>query len=379
MPAESDVPSGWPTGFSDGEENRQAVALLLGLAGLLPRKLHALAHDVGTAAGCVAAVRAGRAGSQADRRYAADTDAAAVLDATHAMGARLVACGEQEYPPDLEDLADPPVGLFVKGRPLWAITPRVAIVGARRCTALGKEVATELGRGSAGAGVAVVSGAAAGIDSASHRGALAGRGDTIAVLGCGLDVVYPPGNAELLAKMAEAGALVSEYPPGTRPMPFHFPARNRIVVALAEALVVVEGAERSGSLISVEHALDLGRSVFAVPGPVTSPLSAAPLRLIREGATMIRGSADLLEDLGYGRAYSVAPPPHGLDEAERVVFEVVDGSVLPETIAASTGLSVPEAVAVLIRLELAGLVRSVGGRFERRLAASPQALEATEA
>ena len=174
----------------------------------------------------------------------------------------------------------------------------MAIVGARRCSTLGGEVARDLGRRLGSAGVCVVSGAAYGIDASAHRGALDAGGRTIAVLGSGIDVGYPRSSADLIERIAQTGSVVSEYAPGVPAEPLRFPARNRIVVALASALVVVEGAALSGSRISVDHALDLGREVFAVPGPVTSPLAEVPLALIREGATMIRGADDLLDDLG---------------------------------------------------------------------------------
>ena len=171
----------------------------------------------------------------------------------------------------LELLHDPPVALFVSGRPLTQLPERVAVVGARNCSPLGNEVAMSIGAGLGGAGVCVVSGAARGIDAASHRGALDAGGSSLAVLGSGHDLPYPKGSAELIARIAANGAVVSEYAPGVVAEPFRFPARNRLVAALGRALVVVEGAAGSGSMISVDHALDLGRDVFAVPGPVTSP------------------------------------------------------------------------------------------------------------
>jgi DNA processing protein len=160
--------------------------------------------------------------------------------------------------------------------------------------------------------------------------------------------------------------VVSEYAPGVDAEPFRFPARNRIVAALGRALVVVEGARGSGSMISVDHALELGREVFAVPGPVTSPLSEVPLELIRDGATMIRGADDLLADLGLASPAAVEAPTE-LPEDERRAYRALAGPSLPDAIARSSGMSIPEAVTALIRLELRGLVRAVGGRYERRL------------
>ena len=189
------------------------------------------------------------------------------------------------------------------------------------------------------------------------------------MLGSGHDLPYPRGSAQLLERIAAAGAVVSEYAPGVVAEPFRFPARNRLVAALGRAIVVVEGAAGSGSMISVDHALDLGRDVYAVPGPVASPLAEVPLALIREGATMIRGADDLLDDLGYA-ARLLAGPPQNLDDDERRVFDALGGAAVSDGIAASTGLPIPTVITVLLSLELKGLVRSVGGRWERRVGRS---------
>lgn len=366
------APTGWPSGFGVGSDERRAIVVLASLRGISPRNLHRLCWREGSASGALAAVRAGRAGSDADGQHARATDADTVLRAVEAAGARAIAPCDREYPSSVLQLDDPPVALFARGGRLDVDEIRVAIVGARRCSALGREIAHDLGRRLGGAGVSVVSGAAYGIDAASHRGALAAGGRTIAVLGSGIDVGYPRSSAELIERMAQSGTVVSEYAPGVPAEPHRFPARNRIVVSLASALVVVEGAHRSGSRISVDHALDLGREVFAVPGPVTSPLAEVPLALIREGATLIRGAEDLLADLGVavGAVMDRHPePPIELPDAERRVWRALVEPSLPDVVARSATLSIPDAVAALIRLELRGLVRSVGGRYERTLAA----------
>jgi DNA processing protein len=250
----------------------------------------------------------------------------------------------------------------------------VAIVGARTCSPAGHEVASQLGRALADAGVWVVSGGARGIDSAAHRGSIEAGGSTIAVLGCGIDVAYPRQNRGLLAEIGRSGAIVTEYPPGTPPEPFRFPARNRIVAGLARAVVVVEGAPGSGSMITADHALDLGREVFAVPGPVTSELAAVPLALIREGATLIRGPEDLLEDLGIearagpGERGDGTPPGIGAQGGtEDVVWGALSAPTTPDALARVTHLALPEVISALVGLELKGFVRQTGGRYERRL------------
>jgi DNA processing protein len=369
VPDDAPRARGWPGGFAAGPPNRRAILILASLLGIRPIELHALAWREGTAEACLARVLEGSAGSPADREFAARLDAEAVEAGARTAGARLVTPGSDEYPSSLEDLADPPIVLFVRGKDLDPAQVRVAVVGSRSASPLGRDVARDLGRGLALAGACVVSGAARGIDFASHLGSLDVDGSTIAVLGSGIDVSYPATSRDLIERIATTGSVVSEYPPGVQAEPHRFPARNRIVVGLSRALVVVEGAERSGSMISVTHALSIGREVFAVPGPVTSPLSQVPHRLIREGATMIRGARDLLLDLGYDDEALEAGAVSTLSEADRALLAVLAGPLLPEAVAAERGIAVHEAVAVLMRLELKGLVRSVGGRYEPTTAA----------
>jgi DNA processing protein len=369
----------YPPAFASTETDRRALLSLSALSGLTARKLLALAAVEGPASACLAAVLEGRAGSRGDRAYVGQIDPEEIAARVAACNARVVAWGEAEYPPSLLDLADPPAVLYVRGRDLRSLRSPVAVVGSRRCSALGREVAVDIGRGLAAVGACVVSGAARGIDTGAHRGALDAAGTTAAVLGSGIDVLYPPGSRRLLEEIELAGAIVSEYPPGVHAEPFRFPARNRIVAGLARALVVVEGAGRSGSMISVDHALDLGRDVFAVPGPVTSPLSEVPLALIREGARMIRGADDLLEDLGFDDRPPSSGGPTELPRDEQQIYEGLMGPSLPDAVARAANVSIPDAVAALTRLELRGLVRNVGGRYERRLAPARQRVDPANA
>jgi DNA processing protein len=341
----------------------------MALRGISPLKLLQVADREGTAVATLEAIRGGRAGSDADRDFARGLDPDGVDRALVACGASLVPFGSTEYPPQLENLEDPPAALFVKGRPLPPRERAVAIVGARNCSELGRELATAIGRDLALSGMCVVSGAARGIDAAGHEGALDAGGHTIAVLGCGIDQAYPRWSARLIERIAETGTLVSEYPPGVPPEPYRFPARNRIVAAMCTGLVVVEGAEGSGSLISAEHALDLGRDVFAVPGAITNPLAHVPHVLIREGATLIRGADDLMRDLKLGGGSGQLPLRLELTLAEQAALDLVIGPVLPEKVARGLGVSVPDVLPLLLGLELKGLIRSVGGRFEPRLRA----------
>jgi DNA processing protein len=369
---------GWPPGFAEGDANRRAV-LVLGSLGLTPRNLYRAAGRLGAASACLAAVRRGELGSEPDARLAGEIDVDAAAAALEACGARMVTPADDGYPEGLLDLADPPAALFVRGMDLPS-EATVAIVGARNCSATGGEVARELGYGLAAAGMVTVSGAARGIDTASHEGSLAAGGRTIAVLGCGIDVAYPPSNLPLLQRVAAGGTVVSEYPPGVPAMPFRFPARNRIIAALAEAVVIVEGAEGSGSLITADHALDLGRLIFAVPGSVTSQLSEVPLALLRDGAGLIRGSQDLLLDLGrLDPRAGMAPPgtPGPLtaarSEEDHALLAALAGPTLPDEIARALGWDLGLVLGRLVGLELAGLVRVNGGRYERAVpGARPQ-------
>ena len=364
------APPKWPSGFAEDRANRRALLVLVSLRGLEPRKLLRLAAVEGTASACLAAVREGRAGSPADRGFAGRLDPAAIEARVASCGARLVVAGSGEYPPQLNDIDDPPAALFVRGRPPPARFGTVAVVGARRCSDLGREVAREIGRDLAALGLCIVSGAARGIDSAAHEGALAAGGHTVAILGCGIDTAHPPGSRSIIERVAADGTLASEYPPGVPAEPFRFPARNRVVAALSTALVVVEGAERSGSLISARHALSIGRDVFAVPGAITNPLSHVPHTLIREGATLIRGVDDLLADLDMMGEAGREVVPVDLTLAERAALDQITLPVLPERVARELGLSLADVVALLMTLEMKGLVRCVGGRYERRLGAS---------
>jgi DNA processing protein len=367
-PVERSVPMGFPPGFGAGDVEADAILVLLCLSGITPRELHELAWECGNAVGCVAAIVRGRAGSDNDRARIAALDVRSVRLDVESCGARLAVPGDPDYWPALLRLTDPPLGVFVRGQPLGAGDERVAVIGSRRPSALGREVAIDLSRGLARAGVAVVSGGAVGIDAAAHRGAFDAGGRTVAVLGSGIDVLYPPSNGSLLEQIQRTGTILSEYPPGVPAEPRRFPARNRIIAAVARGVVVVEGAAKSGTRITAEHAMEVGVEVFAVPGPVTSPLAETPLELIREGATMIRGVDDLLHDLDLGVGLAASTGPVGLPDDELRAFDALEMTMLPDAVARRAGLSIPDAVAALIRLELRGLVRGVGGRYERTFA-----------
>jgi DNA processing protein len=365
-------PGVWPAGFAAGPADRDALLVLAHLEGMTPADRHRLAWREGTARACLRAVAAGARGASArDRAVADGVEPGSVRAALGACGARMAVPGDDDYPPGLLDLTDPPMCLFVRGT-LPAPRPAVAMVGARRCTPYGREAAETIASGLGAAGVTVVSGAAVGIDAAGHRGALRSAGPTVAVLGSGIDVAYPPRNSGLIQEVEGAGAVVSEYPPGIPARPHRFPARNRLVAALAQGVIVVEGAPGSGSLITVEFALDLGRDVMAVPGAITGPLSDVPHALIRDGAALIRGAGDVLEVLGLAPAREGGPKPDprhagpGLTEEEQRFLELVPGTPATlDAVARSAGVDPAGALRVLGALELRGLVTADGGRYRR--------------
>jgi DNA processing protein len=275
----------------------------------------------------------------------------------------VVSRGRPGYPALLGELHDPPPRLYLRGGPVELLDlPAVAIVGARSCSPYGAQVARELARELGAAGAVVVSGLARGVDGEAHRGALAASGLTVAVLGCGIDRDYPRAHAQLAGRIAESGAIVSEYAPGVEPSPWRFPARNRIVAGLARATVVVEARERSGALITADFALELGREVFAVPGEITSALSAGTNDLIRQGATPLLSADDVLEALGLERAATRVPDALSAD-ALALLAPLSEIARTLDELGRLTGLGSPAMAAALTELELAGLVAAADGVY----------------
>ncbi len=295
-----------------------------------------------------------------------------VLAVVSRIGAVATGYGLPGFPEQLNHLHDPPPLLFMRGDSSLADLPAVAVVGSRKASEYGRGMARSIGEGLGGAGVAVVSGLALGIDGAAHRGALAAGGSTIAVLGCGPDLVHPPSHRRLFERVVTDGLVVSEFLPGTLPLPHHFPRRNRLIAALSRAVVVVEATRKSGALITVEHALDIGRDVFAVPGAVGRPQSEGVHALIREGAGLVTSARDVLVGTGLESALSelhagnqVMPP--GLDAPERAMWDVLESDPHHiDVLARRAGLDVATASAALSVMELRGWVRRAPGlRFSR--------------
>jgi len=279
-----------------------------------------------------------------------------------AAGLQIVTSQDADYPPPLRELRGAPPVLYVRGALVRELdSPAIAVVGTRRPTPYGRSVARRLGRELAEAGVTVVSGLARGVDGAAHRGALEAGGRTLAVLGSGLDRCYPAEHRELLATIAGTGAAVSEFGLGCPPLPANFPRRNRIISGLVRGVVVVEAAERSGSLITARLALEQGREVFAVPGPITSATSRGTHRLLRQGARLFAGVEDIFEELDL-RVEPAEPPGDRLTDEERRVMEWIGPEpVSIDRLIAETGLAADRLGALLGMLEMKDRIRDVGG------------------
>jgi DNA processing protein len=283
-------------------------------------------------------------------------------DGTH----HVITLGEAAYPSALLQTADPPLLLYVQGRVETLSTPGLAIVGSRNPTTQGADNARSFAAPIAGAGMTVVSGLALGIDGAAHEGALAAAGRTIAVVGTGLDRVYPRRHLDLAHRIAATGAIVSEFAPGTPPLPPNFPLRNRIIAGLSQGTLVVEAALRSGSLITARLASEAGREVFAIPGSIHSPLSRGCHALIKQGAKLVESAADILEALRTGTPDD-GPADGPTDKTDPLLDAMGHDPVTLDVLGARTGYSAAELSVRLLELELDGhLARLPGNLYQRR-------------
>jgi DNA processing protein len=289
---------------------------------------------------------------------------------------RLVNWTDPEYPRMLREIYDPPTLLYVRGNVEVLSQPAVSIVGTRKPTLYGTQMAERLGRELAARGVTIVSGMARGIDAISHQGAMAVNGRAIGVLGTGVNVCYPKENKKLYEKVLERGAIISEFPLWTHPAPENFPIRNRIVAGMPVGVVVVEGAQYSGSLITARLAMEFGREVFGVPGNATQPVSFAPNQLIRQGAKLVTNGEDVIEDLPtpIRAALVKAEAPEAeqrnllaaacLNSSEKKIYELLsaDQPVHIDYIVERSGLNSSEVLATLFDLEMKGIVRQLPGK-----------------
>ena len=328
-----------------------------------------------------------RAGVQADEvlRLRFDenkkkTDPEKAFSLLEKKGIKMCWKGHPDYPRRLADIPSPPRILYIMGKMPQTGVKAVAIVGARTCSQYGRVIAEEFGRQFAGAGIAVISGMARGIDSIGQMSALRGGGCSVGVLGCGADVCYPPENRELYGMLIRNGAVISEYPVGTEPLGCYFPARNRIISGLADAVVVVEAREKSGTMITVDCALEQGRDVYAVPGRITDCLSGGCNRLIKQGADPVLTAQELIDEICGGKnvehedypgADKMIKTPSGLDEGERIIWNILDYKpmsieeirqrVSPKLIA-----TIPQLMQILLQMCFKGAARQVSGSYYSR-------------
>ena len=305
------------------------------------------------------------------------SDAAKELAQAQAAGCRLLTWDEPEYPARLREIYDPPPLLYVAGDVSLLSRHLIAIVGARRPSPYGNQMAERLGRDLAARGIVVVSGLARGIDASAHRGALSAvAGTTIGVLGCGIDVVYPKENRKIFEEISQRGLLITEFPMGTFPAPQNFPIRNRIIAGMALGVVVVEGAQYSGSLITARLAMEFGREVYGVPGNATQASSFGPNQLIKQGAKLVTGWEDVVEELPTPVRAELTPVEsvsqterttlveESLGPSERPIYKLLstDQSCHVDQLVETSGLSSSEVLAALFDLEMKGVVRQLPGK-----------------
>jgi DNA processing protein len=305
------------------------------------------------------------------------SDAAKELAMVQAAGCRLLNWDEPEYPRRLREIYDPPTLLYVRGNVELLGRHLISIVGARRPTPYGNQMAERLGRDLAERGLVITSGLARGIDSCAHKGALSTpTGTTIGVLGCGIDVVYPKENKKIFAEMEQRGAIISEFRMGTFPAPQNFPIRNRIIAGMSLGVVVVEGAQYSGSLITARLAMEFDREVFGVPGNATQPSSFGPNQLIKQGAKLVTGWEDVVEELPTPVRVELLPVEtasaaeraelveQDLTPTERPLYELlsVDEPRHVDELVELSGLTSSEVLAALFDLELKGVIRQLPGK-----------------
>jgi len=293
-----------------------------------------------------------------------ETDDSGVRQTLHEHSIHFLWFDDEEFPESLRQIPDPPACLFRRGEPLVSGEIMIAMVGSRKATPYGRQVATMFAQDLAQAGITIVSGLAFGIDAVAHQATLDAGGRTVAVLGNGLDDIFPTSHRALAREIiAKGGTILSEFPPGTPPLRHHFPIRNRIIAGLAVGTLVVEAAEESGSLITARLAIESGREVFAVPGPITSPVSAGPHGLIRIGAKLVTGAMDIIEELGLENQIdeqrTQAIVPDSANEAallERLTHEPIELDDLIRV----TMLDAATVTSTLLMMEMKGKARNLG-------------------
>jgi DNA processing protein len=303
-----------------------------------------------------------------NRRFEIDPEKE--LKKSESCGARIVTFNDPEYPAPLREMHDPPMIIYMKGADIPQNRTFIAVVGSRNATHYGLKVAEELGQGLARRGVGIVSGMALGIDAESHWGCLTGKGFTVAVLGNGIDIIYPVNNRKLYEKIVECGTVISEFPIGTSPSPSNFPQRNRIISGLSRGVLVVEATKNSGSLITASIALDQGKDVFAVPGSIESYKSRGCHFLIKHGAMLVENADDIMEGLGMN--YPGIPKADSLaqkilpemNDVEKIVFNIIgDYPMHIDEIQKQGDIASGELSGTLTKMELKGIIKQLPGKM----------------
>ena len=284
------------------------------------------------------------------------------LEKLNSIDAGVVTIRDKEYPPLLKSISDPPIVLYKKG-PLEAGMNTLAIVGSRKATPEGMNLAEKIGETLSSVGITVVSGLARGIDAAAHRGALRETGKTIAVLGCGIDICYPPENRRLFKTTGEEGLILTEYAPGEKPLPYHFPERNRIIAGLSKGVLVIEASQKSGSLITARLGLEYGREVMAVPGSVFRDEYKGANALIKQGAKLVENINDILTTSFPGYEPKQKEPVNVTPEEEKVFSHIGLEKVHIDEIIEKSGMKAKQVMAMLTRLEMKEIIREVPGGF----------------
>ncbi len=355
------------------ERTEAWIALDL-IPGIGPRTIHKLLEIYHTAENILAAplsqINALSFLTAAQKKsLAAGVDDAMLAKATETLdanGGHAVCLFDPHYPEMLRHIADPPSVLYIKGQ-LEDLQPAVAIVGTRAPSQYGKDMALRLGRDLSTMGISVVSGLARGIDTCAHQGALQGIAKTVCVLGSGIDTIYPPENSSLAQAIAQQGAVVSEFPPGTRPDPGNFPRRNRIISALSTGVIVIEAAYKSGALITARFAGEQGKCLMATPGAVTNIRSQGPHHLLRQGAVLVRDAADVIEEIAPQVKGFIAETEKHSEERDEIITACSGQALSIDDIAHELHMSIPEVTQRISMLELSGAIIKVeGNRFMAR-------------
>ena len=351
------------------------LTLIPGIGGEMQRKLLSAFGLPETIFAAGRLATRGVIGDRADLLFDTDNQAAVeqALAWTAQPGQHVVTLADAGYPRQLLEIPDPPTLLYVRGNPALLRQPALAMVGARNATPQGMQTAEQFAKALAARGLCIVSGLALGIDAAAHRGALAAGGDTVAVIGTGVDRVYPARNKELALKIAERGAIVSEFPLGTPAVAHNFPRRNRIIAGLSRGVLVVEAAPESGSLITARLAAEQGREVLAIPGSIHSPVARGCHKLIKQGAKLVETAQDVLEEMGnFGQVFpayaSASAPVEPARTAEDPLLAAIghDPCGLDDLVE-RTGRPADQLLPELLMLELSGRIASLSGNRYQRL------------